>query len=57
MVGSAIVRALEAAGFGNIVTRTSGELDMRNKAAVNAFFANKKGLCVSGRGEGWRHTG
>jgi len=57
MVGSAIVRALEAAGFGNIVTRTSGELDLRNKAAVNAFFANKKGLCVSGRGEGWRHTG
>ena len=42
MVGSAIVRALEAAGFGNIVTRTSAELDLRNQAAVNAFFADEK---------------
>ncbi|MGB5252706.1 MAG: GDP-L-fucose synthase, partial [Sedimenticolaceae bacterium] len=32
MVGSAIVRALAAAGFNNIVTRTSAELDLRNQA-------------------------
>jgi GDP-L-fucose synthase len=39
MVGSAIVRALEAAGFYNILTRSSAELDLRDQAAVNAFFA------------------
>ena len=42
MVGSAIVRALQAQGFGNIVTRTSAELDLRNQAAVNAFFAEEE---------------
>jgi GDP-L-fucose synthase len=39
MVGAAIVRALEAAGFHNILTRSSAELDLRDQAAVNAFFA------------------
>ena len=40
MVGSAIVRTLLAQGVANdqIVTRTSAELDLRNQAAVNAFF-------------------
>ena len=42
MVGPAIVRALEAQGFDNIVTRTSAELDLRNQAAVNAFFAEQE---------------
>lgn len=42
MVGSAIVRALEAAGFNNIVTQTSAELDLRNQAAVEAFFAEQR---------------
>ena len=42
MVGSAIVRALEAAGHTNILTRTSAELDLRNQAAVNAFFEAEK---------------
>ena len=42
MVGSAIVRALGAAGFTNIVTRTSAELDLRNQAAVDAFFAEQR---------------
>ena len=42
MVGSAIVRALQAQGFGNVVTRTSAELDLRNQAAVNAFFAEEE---------------
>ena len=42
MVGAAIVRALQAAGFGNIVTRTSSELDLRNQAAVQAFFEAEK---------------
>lgn len=41
MVGSAIVRNLLAQGItpAQIITRTSAELDLRNQAAVNAFFA------------------
>lgn len=42
MVGSAIRRRLEAAGFSNFVVRTSKELDLRNQAAVNDFFASEK---------------
>jgi GDP-L-fucose synthase len=38
MVGSAIVRELRAAGFGNLLLRTSAELDLRNQAAVEDFF-------------------
>lgn len=41
MVGSAIVRALEASGA-SILTATSKELDLRNQAAVNAWFAEHK---------------
>lgn len=42
MVGSAIKRRLEKAGFSNFVTRTSAELDLRNQPAVEAFFAEEK---------------
>ncbi len=42
LVGSAIMRRLEAAGFNNFVVRTSGELDLREQAAVRAFFAEEK---------------
>jgi GDP-L-fucose synthase len=38
MVGAAIVRALQQRGYDNIVTRTSSELDLRDQAAVRAFF-------------------
>lgn len=38
MVGSASVRALESAGYTNILTRTSAELDLRDQTAVDAFF-------------------
>lgn len=38
MVGSALVRALEKAGYTNLILRTSGELDLRDQAAVQAFF-------------------
>jgi len=38
MVGSALHRKLQAEGHHNIITRTSSELDLRNQAAVNAFF-------------------
>lgn len=42
MVGSAIVRALKAQGYTNIITRTHAELDLINQAAVDQFFATEK---------------
>ncbi len=42
MVGSAVVRRLQKAGYQNIVYRTSKELDLRDTAAVNSFFAEEK---------------
>jgi GDP-L-fucose synthase len=42
MVGSAIVRKLEAEGHKNIVTRSSAELDLRNQAAVEIFFEKEQ---------------
>jgi len=38
MVGSAIVRRLQAEGFNNLVTRTSAELDLRKQSVVEDFF-------------------
>ncbi|MDR7127767.1 GDP-L-fucose synthase [Algoriphagus sp. 4150] len=42
MVGSAIWRALEAKGYNKLVGKTSKELDLRNKEAVEAFFDQEK---------------
>lgn len=42
LVGSAIVRRLEADGFTSIITRTSKELDLKDQAAVNDFFRTEK---------------
>ena len=42
MVGSAIVRNLQAKGFSNFVTRTHAELDLINQAQVAAFFEAEK---------------
>ena len=42
MVGSAIVRALKDRGASNIVTRTSKELDLRNRTEVDQFFKKEK---------------
>lgn len=42
MVGSAILRNLQAKGFTNLITRTSSELDLRNPSAVEEFFAKEK---------------
>jgi GDP-L-fucose synthase len=42
LVGSALMRKLHSAGFKNIVTRDAYELDLRNQAAVDAFFAAEK---------------
>ncbi len=42
MVGSAIVRQLQAKGYKNIVTRTHAELDLSNQQAVADFFQKEK---------------
>ena len=42
MVGSAIVRNLQAQGCTNIVTRTHAELDLTNQASVKDFFEQEK---------------
>ena len=42
LVGSAIVRRLDAGGFENIIGKTSAELDLKNRDAVFAFFAEAK---------------
>jgi GDP-L-fucose synthase len=42
LVGSAIMRALVAQGYGNFVTRTHAELDLTDQAASSAFFAQEK---------------
>lgn len=42
MVGSAIVRLLQARGHAHIVTRTHAELDLTDQAQVRAFFAAER---------------
>ena len=42
MVGSAIVRTLQAQGYDNIIGRTHAELDLTNQAKVAAFFEQEK---------------
>jgi len=42
MVGSAVFRALQKAGYKHLLTRTSKELDLRNQAAVADFFAQEQ---------------
>ena len=46
LVGSAVVRRLEAQGFENLVTRSRRELDLGNEAAVDHFFAHEKPAVV-----------
>jgi len=42
MVGSAIIRALQAQGQTNLITRTHAELDLTKQEAVRAFFESEK---------------
>lgn len=42
MVGSAVCRALVKAGYTNIISRSSKELDLRSQAAVAHFFETEK---------------
>lgn len=42
LVGSALVRALNAQGYTNLVTRTRGQLDLEDSAAVSQFFDEER---------------
>lgn len=42
LVGSAIVRHLQAAGYGNLVLKTHAELDLISQEAVRQFFESEK---------------
>ncbi|WP_317192216.1 GDP-L-fucose synthase family protein [Robertkochia sediminum] len=42
MVGSAIIRALKAKGYENIIHKSSSELDLRDQHSVRSFFAEEK---------------
>ncbi len=42
MVGSALVRRLQAGGYDNLLTRTRAELDLTNQQAVHAYLAEQR---------------
>ncbi|TVR05952.1 MAG: GDP-L-fucose synthase [Spirochaetaceae bacterium] len=42
MVGSAVVRRLQAAGHANLITRTHAELDLTRQQEVEEFFARER---------------
>lgn len=42
LVGSALVRKLQEQGYGNLVLKTSKELDLRRQADVEMFFEHEK---------------
>lgn len=42
LVGSAIVRRLQAEGYSNLILKTHDELELRNQDAVNHFFEREK---------------
>lgn len=46
MVGSAMVRKLQAEGFTRILTRTRAELDLLDRTAVRAFFEKERPALV-----------
>ncbi|MGY1886105.1 GDP-L-fucose synthase family protein [Blastococcus sp. SYSU DS0753] len=46
LVGGAVLRHFRAEGFTNLVTRTSAELDLRDRTAVEEFFAAERPATV-----------
>ncbi|MBI5136916.1 MAG: GDP-L-fucose synthase [Nitrospirae bacterium] len=46
MVGAALVRALEKAGYTHVITRTRAELDLTDQRAVAAFFTAERPQAV-----------
>src|SRR4030095_4993259 len=47
LVGSAVVRRLQAEGFRNLLTATRDQLDLRDQAAVNYWFRANRPEYVS----------
>jgi GDP-L-fucose synthase len=46
LVGGAVLRHFRRSGFEDLVTRSSGELDLRDREGVDAFFAAEKPATV-----------
>jgi len=46
LVGSGLLRRLQAEGYTNLITRTHAELDLERQVEVEAFFAREKPECV-----------
>ncbi len=42
LVGSAVVRRLQRSGFANVLVATRGEVDLRDPAAVERWFADRR---------------
>jgi GDP-L-fucose synthase len=42
LVGRAVMRRLEQGGFTNVLTATRHQLDLRDQAAVNRWFADNQ---------------
>lgn len=56
LVGSAIVRNLEAKGYKNIIGRTHRELNLTNQAQVTAFLKRKNRMWWSLRQPRWAES-
>ena len=46
LVGSAILRRLQAEGYNNLITRTHQELDLTRQGQVDQFFEKEGPECV-----------
>jgi GDP-L-fucose synthase len=57
LVGSALCRALPAAGYTNLITRTHAELDLTDAQATEAFFALERPAYVLIAAARRRHPG
>lgn len=47
LAGGAILRELQRAGYSDVLTRTSRELNLRDRAATRAFFENERPQVVA----------
>jgi GDP-L-fucose synthase len=58
MVGSAILRCLQAKGYQNTITRTHAELDLTRQKEVEAFHKAEKPdyLCIAAAKVGGIHA-
>src|SRR4051812_10432209 len=47
LAGSAILREFEKSGYSNLMTRSSSEVDLRDRAATHAFFKQHRPKTVA----------